>query len=89
MGRGAHPGARASRPHAMPLHAAQFPGDGAPGHPAGGNGMGWTEAESWCRAGRPGCNRWPKLCQDVCGRDARVPGWASSLDVVKSRSRYR
>ena len=35
----AHPGTRASRPHALPLRSAQFPCDGAPGHPAGGNGV--------------------------------------------------
>ena len=29
-----HPGTRASRPHAVPLLAAQFPLDVAPGHPA-------------------------------------------------------
>ena len=52
--RGAHPGARASRPHALPLPAAQFPCDTAPGHPTGGNGMGSAEAESWrrCRSSR-------------------------------------
>ena len=49
-----HPGARASRPHALPLRAAQFPCDSAPGHPAGGNGMGPAEAEPWrrCRSTR-------------------------------------
>ena len=49
-----HPGARASRPHAIPLRAAQFPCDAAPGHPVGGNGMGSAEAESWrrCRSTR-------------------------------------
>ena len=54
MGGGPPPGARASRPHAIPLRAAQFPCDGAPGHPAGGNGMGAAEAESWprCRSTR-------------------------------------
>ena len=46
---GAHPGARASRPHAVPLRSAQFPRDGAPGHPAGGNAIGPAEAESWRR----------------------------------------
>ena len=25
-------------------------------------------------AGRPGWSRWPRLCQDLCGRDARAPG---------------
>ena len=54
MGGGTHPGARASRPHAMRLRAAQFPYDAAPGHPYGGNGMGSAEAESWrrCRSSR-------------------------------------
>ena len=26
--------------------------------------------------------RWPKLREDLCGRDARAPGWASSHDMV-------
>ena len=25
-------------------------------------------------AGRPGWRRWPRLCQELCGRDARGPG---------------
>ena len=45
MGEGAHPGARASRPHALPLRAAQFPCDVAPRRPAGRNRMGTAEAE--------------------------------------------
>ena len=50
MGGGAHPGARASRPHAAPLRATRFPCDAAPGDPHGGNhGMGPAEAESWRR----------------------------------------
>ena len=50
----AHPGARASRPHALPLRSAQFPCDSVPGHPAGGNGRGSAQAESWrhCRSSR-------------------------------------
>ncbi|MCY3758049.1 MAG: hypothetical protein OXG96_10030, partial [Acidobacteria bacterium] len=46
--------ARASRPHALPSRAAQFPCDGAPGHPAGGNGMDSAEAEPGrrCRSTR-------------------------------------
>ena len=50
----AHPGARASRPHATPLRAAQFPCDAAPSHSGGGYGMGSAEAESWlrCRSSR-------------------------------------
>ena len=43
------PGARASRPHAVPWVAAQFPCDVAAGHPAGGNRIGPAEAEPWRR----------------------------------------
>ena len=43
------PGARASRPHPLPLRAAQFPCDAAANHPAGGNRMGPAEAEPWRR----------------------------------------
>ena len=43
------PGARASRPHAVPSVIAQFPCDAAPGHTAGGNRMGPAEAEPWRR----------------------------------------
>ena len=41
-----HPGARASRPHAVPWVAAQFPCDVAADRPAGGNRMGPAEAEA-------------------------------------------
>ena len=40
------PGARASRPHAVPSVAAQFPCDVATDRPAGGNRMGTAEAEA-------------------------------------------
>ena len=40
-----HPGA--SRPHALPLPAAQFPWNVAAGHAAGWNGMGSTAAEPY------------------------------------------
>ena len=44
---GRHPlGARASRPHAVPSVAAQFPCDVAADRPAGGNRMGPAEAEA-------------------------------------------
>ena len=38
-------------------------------------------------AGPSGWSRWPRLCQDLCGRDARAPGWTSSHDLVTPRSR--
>ena len=57
-GRRRPPGARASRPHALPQRAAQIPWDGAPVRPAGENRMGSDQAESWEEAptrerGRP------------------------------------
>ena len=75
-----HPGARASRPHALPLRAAQFPCDAAPGHRAGGNGMGSAEAESWrlCRASR--VEEMGEALPVLCGRDARAPGGCRASD---------
>ena len=89
MTKAAHPGARASRPHAIPLRAAQFPCDGAPVHPAGGNRMGPAQAEPGrlCRSIR--VEEMGEALPVLCGRDARAPGWASSHEVVISRSRYR
>ena len=43
------PGARASRPHAVPSVAAQFPCDVAADRPAGGNPIGQAEGEPWRR----------------------------------------
>ena len=40
-------------------------------------------------AGRAGWRRWPRLCQEMCGRDARAPGWASSHDVVAAKEVHR
>ena len=59
------PGARASRPHAMPSRAAQFPCDVAPGHPDGGNGMGPAEADP-CRRCRS--NPVEEMVEAVPGR---------------------
>ena len=60
-----------ARPHAMPLRAAQFPRDWAPGNAAGENRMGRTKAGPWrlCRSSRveemgeavPGCLRAGRL----------------------------
>ena len=68
------PGARASRPHAVPLRAAQFPCDTAPGYPAGGNAMGSSEAESRPRCRSTRVERMGEALPALCGRDARVPG---------------
>ena len=42
-------GARASRPHPVPLAAAELQCDAAGSHPVGGNGIGRAEGEPWRR----------------------------------------
>ena len=34
-------------------------------------------------AGRPGWRRWPRLREELCGRDARAPGGALFHDIVE------
>ena len=43
-------GARASRPHPVPLAAAELQCDAAGSHPVGGNGIGRAEGEPWRRS---------------------------------------
>ena len=75
-------GARASRPHAVPSVAAQFPCDVAANRPAGGNRMGPAEAEAGRRCRLIPVEEMAEAAEDLCGRDARAPGWASSHDRV-------
>ena len=82
---GGLPGARASRPHAVPLRAAQFPCDGAPCTLPGRTAWARPKQSPGGSAGRTGSRRWPRLCQELCGRDARAPGMASSRDVVAAK----
>ena len=44
------PGARASRPHAVPLAVAELQCDAAGSHPVGGNSIGQAEGEPWRRS---------------------------------------
>ena len=43
-------GARASRPHPVPLAAAELQRDAAGSHPVGGNPIGQAEGEPWRRS---------------------------------------
>ena len=43
-------GARASRPHPVPLAAAELQRDAAGSHPVGGNRIGQAEGEPWRRS---------------------------------------
>ena len=79
-----HPGARASRPHALPFGAAQFPCDAAPGHPAGGYGMGSAEAESWLRCRSSRVEEMSRGCGKTCaGGTPALPG--GPLSMTSSR----
>ena len=81
-------GARASRPHAVPLAGAELQCDAAGSHPVGENRIGRAEGEPWRRSRLIQVGRWPRLCQAWCGRDARAPGKPSSHDVVTPRAQY-
>jgi len=72
---GVHPGTRASRPHALPWRATQFPRDSAPGHPAGGNAMGSAEVEYW------------RLCRSNCVEREDGRRLASVVRAGRPRSR--
>ena len=87
-GKRRHPGARASLPHALPFGAARI---SVMWHPVSlPAGTAWARPKQCpgALAGRPG-RSWPRLCQDLCGRDARAPGWASSRDVDATRRVHR
>ena len=45
-----HPGARASRPHTVPLAAAELQCNAAGSHPVGGNSSGQAVVEPWRRS---------------------------------------
>ena len=77
------PGARASRPHAVPSGCRSVslrccsrpPCRREPHGPGRSRGRAPLPVDS-------GGGRWLKLREDLCGRDARAPGWASSHDRV-------
>ena len=79
-------GARASRPHPVPLAAAELQCDAAGSHPVGGNSIGQAAGEPWRRCRLIQVGRWPRLCQAWCGRDARAPRKPSSHDIVTPRA---
>ena len=80
-------GARASRPHPVPLAAAELQCDAAGSHPVGGNRSGQAEGEPWRRFRLIQVGEMAELCQALCGRDARAPGKPSSHDIVTPRAR--
>ena len=83
------PGARASRPHALPWVIAQFPCDAAPGHTASGNRMGPAEAEPWrrCRSIRVE-EMGEAMPRFVRAGRPRSRGGAFSPDAVTPTSQY-
>ena len=80
-------GARASRPHPVPLAAAELQCDAAGSHPVGGNPIGQAEGEPWRRSRLILVGEMAELlCQAWCGRDARAPRKPSSHDIVTPRA---
>ena len=70
-----HPGARASRPHAVPSVAAQFPCDVAADRPAGGNRMGPAEAEAGAPLPVDSGGGDGRSCERICaGGTPALPG---------------
>ena len=79
-------GARASRPHSVPLAAAELQCDAVGNHPVGGNRGGQAEGEPWRRSRLIRVGKMARLCQALCGRDARAPRRPSSHDIVAPRA---
>ena len=77
-----HPGARASRPHALPSPAAQFPPMLQPATLPAGTAWALPKQSQGAVANRPIQRRWPRLCQGLCGRDARAPRRPSPHKIV-------
>ena len=73
------PGTRASRPHTLPLPAAQFPWNVAPVNRAAGNPMARPKQSSGAVAGLPGCWRWERPCQSCAGGTPALPGGLHSV----------
>ena len=67
---------RPARMHSRCLPLS-FPAMGHPATLPAGTAWARPKQSSGAVAGRAGWRRWPRLCQDLCGRDARAPGWAS------------
>ena len=66
-------GARASRPHPVPLAAAELQCDAAGSHPVGGNSIGQAEGEPWRRSRLIQVGEMAEAVPGWCGRDARAP----------------
>ena len=66
-----------------------FPAMRHPATPQAGTAWARPKQSPGAVAGRDGWRRWPRLREDVCGRDARAPGWASSPDAVAAKEVHR
>ena len=84
-----HPGARASRPHAVPSVAAQFPCDVAADRPAGGNRMGPAEAEAGRRCRLIPVEEMAKAAGGFVRAGRPRSRGASSHDVVAPKEVHR
>ena len=67
-------GARASRPHPVPLAAAELQCDAAGSHPVGGNGIGRAEGEPWRRCRSIQVEEMAKAARPCAGGTPALPG---------------
>ena len=66
------------------LAGAELQWDAAGRHPVGGSNIGHADRERWRRCRLIQVGEMARLCQSLCGRDARAPGKPSSHDIVRS-----
>ena len=69
--------------------ALSFSAMGQPASLPGGTAGARPKQSPGAVAGRAGRRSWPRLCQNLCGRDARAAGWASFRAVVTPRGQYQ
>ncbi len=87
--------ARATRQRGRParMHcrcgSLRFPAMGQPATLPAGTAWARPKQSPGAFAGPSRSRRWPRLCQNLCGRDARAPGWASSRDVIAAKEVHR
>ena len=80
-----HPTRERGRPARMHPHCVllSFPGMGHPATLPAGTAWAGPKQSPGAVAGRVGWRRWARLCQDVCGRDARAPGGLHSVTSLQ------
>ena len=79
-------GARASRPHPVPLAAAELQCDAAGSHPVCGNSIGQAEGEPWRRCRLIQVGEMAEAVPGLVRAGRRAPSKPSSHDIVTPRA---